>query len=84
MLAHVNFAQHVIVHQPCQTIAQDILGNAQLLLKIDEAPGAIHGVQHNEEGPPVTHFIEGAGDGTAGIIKTFSGHFRSVPNRVAF
>ena len=38
MLAHVNFAQHVIVHQPCQTIAQDILGNAQFLLEIDEAP----------------------------------------------
>ena len=69
--------------QPRQPVAENIAGDAQVLLKVHEPAGAEHGFFHHQKGPPVAHVIERAGHRAVGVGKSFTDHTGSVPNTVA-
>jgi len=74
VLAHVHTHHYPVVHQPGQAVAEDVLGDAQVVLEIHKAAGAQHGLLDHQQGPPVTDLIEGAGHRTAHFIEAFACH----------
>ncbi len=67
--AGVDACQDPVLDEVIEALRQDVLGDVQVRLEVDEAPRAGEGVTHHQEGPPVAHDLERPGYRTVLVAK---------------
>jgi len=78
------FTDHdAVLDKLVEAVCEDVLRDTSAVMEVTEAPGALHGVPHYEECPPVTNLVQSLCNGTRHFIEAFPTHSRSPKDLTA-
>src|SRR5262249_2550556 len=76
--AHVHALEDAVIDQMLEPGGEDVLGDTEAALEVDETAGAEEGVADDEQGPPVPEGLEGLPDPAVHVGEALPPHAQSI------